>query len=60
MRLRFPWIALLWFILSLPGAVCAQNLLTSPRGAVEGQVYRLNLEQAEMAASNGQKLTAAK
>ncbi|MFN8394563.1 MAG: alpha-2-macroglobulin family protein [Bacteroidia bacterium] len=50
MRLRLPCIALIWFILSLYNSIMAQNLLTSPRSAVEGQVYRLTLEQAEMAA----------
>lgn len=50
MRLRFLCLASIWFILSLPTGAWSQNLLTSPRRAVEGQVYRLTMEQAKMAA----------
>lgn len=50
MRLRFLCLASIWFILSLPTVAWSQNLLTSPRRAVEGQVYRLTMEQAQMAA----------
>lgn len=44
MRLRLSQVLLLWLVGI--SSLSAQNLLTSPRGAVEGQVYRLSEAQA--------------